>query len=95
MKSALNYEAFIQKGLHGLRLVQHGGGDSFGDGRQRRHAPVKLVANLCRDEGRGGELLLSQQALHVLAQHTVGIERQRPHADQNDRQHTQGDAGLQ
>ena len=54
-----------------------------------------LLIDLCCDKGSGGELLLAQQALHILAQHLAGIERQRPDANHENHQREQSYPGFE
>jgi hypothetical protein len=91
----LKNQAFVQKSLQGDAIGENLRADDSRHFVQHLQALAKLAINLCGNHRNRRELLCAEHALHILAQHLAGIERQRPQADYENGQREQRHPGFE
>ena len=81
-----NPVAMFQEFLQIRRIAQDGRSDFPGNRCQGAQAVIQFAIDLDGDMLGDCQLLFAEQVFHVRAQHPAGVERQRPHADDEDQQ---------
>ena len=72
----MQFRSLLDEGLHRGLFPAHGLIGHAGGHFQRFQPASQFAVELSGNHGHRRKLLLAQQAFHILAQHSAGVERQ-------------------